>query len=64
MNANKSPIASDSQTLDKGKLVSITNRGQAICLFLSNDDLVPDAAKAHYAAANELLIKAMRASIG
>lgn len=51
-------------TLDVGKLVSVTNRAQAIALALSIDPLVPEKAKEEYRKANQQLIKAMRAATG
>lgn len=56
-------VASDKQILDKQKLVSVTNRIQAVCILLSNDELVPSKAREYYEQANELLIKAMREAL-
>lgn len=52
------------ETLDKGALVSITNRAQAICLCAASDTLLPKESRDLYKQANELLIKAMKIAIG
>lgn len=48
-------------SLDASKLVSVTNRAQAIVIALANDHLVPEEARKHYEAANDAMRKAMRA---
>jgi hypothetical protein len=63
MSNEQSPISSDKQTLDKNKLVYLTNRAQAICLCLSMDELVPKEAQEYYKQANEMMIKAMHAVV-
>ena len=63
LTSTPSLVASEKQTLDKAKLVSLTNRAQAICLILGHDDLVLPAAQDLYLQANEIMIKAMNRCI-
>lgn len=57
---NESIVASDKQVLDLGKLVSLTNKAQAICLVLAADHLAPEECRKHYEEANECMKRAMR----
>ena len=59
MSNEMSLVASDKQHLDFGKLVSITNKAQVICIVLAADELVPDEARKLYEEANEKMTRAM-----